>query len=393
MANIFDESLALHKKLRGKISTELKGPLNNKHDLSLMYSPGVAEPCREIAKDQNKIYDYTWKSNTVAVVSNGTAVLGLGDIGPHAALPVMEGKCALFKQFAGVNAVPLVIDTKDVDEFIDFVKKLAPTFGGINLEDIKAPECIEIERRLKEELDIPIFHDDQHGTAIVVTAGLINALKLVNKKPEDCVAVVSGTGAAGSSVIRMILDYGISNVYAFNSKGILRRAEKNSYANPLYKELSELTNKDNEDLTLEEAMSRADIFIGVSVPNKIDEAMVKSMKGDSIVFALANPMPEIDYDLAKRSGAKVVATGRSDYPNQVNNVLAFPGLFKGALEAGATTINEEMKLAAAHRLADLISAEELNEDYVIPSPFNPAVADAVAEGVAKKAREMSVIRK
>jgi len=390
MTNVFQESLELHKQLKGKISTELKGPLDNKEQLSLMYSPGVAEPCREIAKDKYLAYDYTWKGNTVAVISNGTAVLGLGDIGPEAALPVMEGKCALFKQFAGVNAVPIVIDTKDTEEVIKFVKQIAPTFGGVNLEDISAPECIEIERRLKEELDIPIFHDDQHGTAIVTTAGLINALKLVGKKASDCNVTISGVGAAGSSIIRMIKNLGIDNIFGFNSKGILRRSE--TYNNPLYNELAQITNNKDEDLTIEEALANSDIFIGVSVPNKITASMVKAMRKDPIIFAMANPDPEIDYDIAKAAGARVMGTGRSDYPNQVNNVLAFPGLFKGALTVNAREINEEMKLVAAMSIANLISDEDLSEDYVIPSPFDPRVADAVANGVAAKAVEMKIVR-
>lgn len=391
--DIYRQALLLHQEQQGKISTELKGDLNTKEDLSLVYSPGVAEPCREIHKNIDEVYRYTWKGNTIAVVSNGTAVLGLGDIGPEAALPVMEGKCCLFKRFGGVNAVPIVLKTKDPDEVVEIVKQLSPTFGGINLEDISAPACIEIERRLKEELDIPVFHDDQHGTAIVVTAGLINALKLVDKKPEECVAVISGVGAAGSSIIRMMLDLGISNIYGFNSRGILNRNEKNDYSNPLYRELSEITNKDGEDLSLEEAMTKADIFIGVSVKDKINKQMVKSMKRNPIVFAMANPDPEIPYQDAREAGATVVGTGRSDFPNQINNVLAFPGLFKGALAAKATVINEEMKLAAAYSLANLVSQDELSEEYVIPSPFDERVANAVAKGVAEKAMELGVVRR
>lgn len=393
MANVFERALELHAKLAGKISTELKGALETKDDLSLMYSPGVAEPCRAIHKNVEDAYKYTWKGNTVAVVSNGTAVLGLGDIGAAAGLPVMEGKCCLFKRFGGINAVPLVIDTKDTEEVINFVKMVAPTFGGINLEDIAAPACIEIERRLKAELNIPVFHDDQHGTAIVVTAALINALKLVNKKAEDCVAVISGVGAAGSSIIHMIQSLGVKNVYGFNSRGLLNRKHKDTYTNKLYVELSQITNNDAEDLTLEEAMAKADIFIGVSVPNKVTKAMVKSMKRDPIVFAMANPDPEITYDDARAAGARVVGTGRSDYPNQVNNVLAFPGLFKGALAVRATEINEEMKFAAAEAIAALVAPEELSEEYVIPSPFDPRVADAVAKQVSDKAKQMNVTRK
>lgn len=393
MQNVFEKSLELHKELKGKISTELKAPLTTKEELSLMYSPGVAEPCREIAKDKDQVYEYTWKSNTVAVVSNGTAVLGLGDIGPEAGLPVMEGKCALFKAFAGVNAVPLVIDATEVEDVVRFVKQVAPTFGGINLEDISAPKCVDIERRLKEELDIPVFHDDQHGTAIVTVAGLINALKLVGKKPEDCTAVVSGVGAAGSSIIRMMLDFGIKNIYGFNSKGVLRRSQKDTYTNKLYVELADITNNEDEDLSLEEAMAKADIFIGVSVPNKLTKDMVRSMKKDPIIFAMANPDPEIPYEDAKEAGARVMGTGRSDYPNQVNNVLAFPGLFKGALSVRATQINEEMKFAAAQAIASLVSDEELSDEFVIPSPFDPRVAEEVAKRVAEKALEMGVVKK
>ncbi len=391
MSNVCEKSLELHREKKKKISTELTGKLETKEDLSLLYSPGVAEPCREIAKDKDLVYEYTWKGNVIAVVSDGTAVLGLGDIGPEAALPVMEGKCTLFKQFAGVNAVPIVVDTKDTEEIIDLVKNISPTFGGINLEDISAPRCIEIERRLKEELDIPVFHDDQHGTAIVVTAGLINALKLARKKPEDCTVVVSGVGAAGSSIIRMIMDLGIKTVYGFNSKGILNGDEE--YSNPLYNELAKITNPERENLTLEEAMAKADIFIGVSVKDKINAEMVKSMKEKPIIFAMANPDPEIDYDLAREAGAFVVGTGRSDYPNQVNNVLAFPGLFKGALSVHATKISEEMKMAAAVALAGLITDEELQEEYVIPSPFDEKVAEAVAKSVASKALEQGLVRK
>ncbi|MCI6156530.1 MAG: NAD-dependent malic enzyme [Peptoniphilaceae bacterium] len=392
MADVFERSLALHEKLKGKMSTELKAPLENQEDLSLLYSPGVAQPCREIAKDAEKAYDYTWKGNTVAVVSNGTAVLGLGNIGAEAALPVMEGKCALFKRFGGVNAVPIVLRTTDPKEVIEIVKQISPTFGGINLEDIKAPECIEIETTLKKECNIPVFHDDQHGTAIVVTAAVINAFKLVKKNAEDCTVVVSGVGAAGSSIIRMLRNLGIGNVYGFNSKGVLNLAHAEEYTNPLYKELAKITNKNHEDLSLEEAMAKADLFVGVSVPNKISEDMVRSMRRDPIVLAMANPDPEIDYDLARKAGARVVGTGRSDYPNQVNNVLAFPGLFKGALSVHATEINEEMKFAAAKALAELVSEEELKEEYVIPSPFDPRVPDAVAKSVAQCAIETGVAR-
>ena len=393
MDNLKERALELHEQLVGKISTELKTELNSKEDLSLVYSPGVAEPCKKIAEDKHDAYKYTGKANTIAVISNGTAVLGLGDIGPEAALPVMEGKCCLFKRFGGLNAIPLVIDTKDTEEIIKFVKMVSPGLGGVNLEDIKAPECIEIERRLKEELDIPVFHDDQHGTAIVTIAALINSLKLVDKKPEDCNVVISGAGAAGSSIIKMLNDLGISNIYAFNSKGVINRAHKDTYTNPLYVELSEITNKDSEDISLEEAMAKADIFVGVSVPNKVTKEMVKSMRRDPIILAMANPNPEITYEDAKEAGARVVGTGRSDYPNQVNNVLAFPGLFKGALDVHSSKISESMKRAAAEGIASLVSEEELNEEYVIPSPFDDRVADIVAKAVAKQAKEEGLTRK
>ncbi|MDD7306060.1 MAG: NADP-dependent malic enzyme [Peptoniphilaceae bacterium] len=392
MKDINEEALKLHEQLQGKISTELKTPLRNKEDLSLVYSPGVAEPCRKIAENVNDVYKYTGKANTIAVISNGTAVLGLGDIGPEAALPVMEGKCCLFKQFGGVNAIPLVIRSKDVEEIINFVKLVSPGLGGINLEDIKAPECIEIERRLKEELDIPVFHDDQHGTAIVTIAALINSLKLVDKKFEDCNVVISGAGAAGSSIIRMLLDLGVNNIYAFNSKGLINKAHKDEYTNKLYKELAEITNKDKEDLSLEDAMKKADIFIGVSVANKINKEMVRSMRKDPIILAMANPNPEIPYDDAKEAGARIVGTGRSDYPNQVNNVLAFPGLFKGALEVHSKKISESMKIAAARGIASLISDDQLKEDYVIPSPFDERVADVVAKAVADQAIKEGLTR-
>lgn len=392
MKDVFARSLALHAELKGKMSTELKAPLENQDDLSLMYSPGVAQPCREIAANPKSVYNYTWKGNTVAVVTNGTAILGLGDLGPEAALPVMEGKCALFKRFGGVNAVPVLIDSKDPEEIIRIVKAISPTYGGINLEDIKAPECITIEQKLIEECNIPIFHDDQHGTAIVTTAAVINALKLVGKKAEDCNVVISGVGAAGSSIIRMLKRIGIANFYGYNSKGILNRKHADTYTNPLYRELAQITNNDAEDLTIAEAMKKADIFIGVSVPNKIDKDMVRSMRRDPIVLAMANPDPEITYEDAREAGARVVGTGRSDYPNQVNNVLAFPGLFKGALQVHATQINEEMKLAAAYALANLVPEEKLSEEYVIPAPFEAGVADAVAEEVAAVAVKMGVVR-
>ena len=384
MGNYYEKALLKHAEWKGKLSVELKAPLENKEDLAIAYTPGVAQPCLEIAKDPDKAYDYTWKGNVVAVISDGTAVLGLGDIGPLAALPVMEGKAVLFKKFAGVNAIPIVLDTKDPKEIIETVKRLAPSFGGINLEDISAPRCVEIERTLIEELDIPVFHDDQHGTAIVVTAGMINALKLVNKKPEDVKMVVSGTGAAGSSIIKMMRSFGIQNILAFNINGVLRRGESDTY-NFVEKEVAEMTNHEDLNLTLKEAMTGADIFVGVSAPKVINEEMVSLMNKDAIVFAMANPEPEITYEEAKRAGARIVGTGRSDFPNQVNNVLAFPGLFRGALDVRASKITEGMKLAAARGIASLISDEQLNEDYVIPDAFDERVAKVVAKAVADEA--------
>ena len=391
MGNYYEKALSLHEEWKGKISVELKAPLIDKEDLSVAYTPGVAEPCREIAKDRDNAYKYTWKGNIVAVVSDGTAVLGLGDIGPEAALPVMEGKAALFKRFAGVNAIPIVLDTKDSKEIIETVKRIAPTFGGINLEDISAPRCVEIERTLIEELDIPVFHDDQHGTAIVVTAGIMNALKLIGKKKEEVTLVVSGTGAAGSSVIKMLHAYGIRSIYAFNVNGILRKGDMGEY-NFLEKELCEITNEADEALTLSEAMKRADLFVGVSAPKVLTKEMVASMKKDAIVFAMANPEPEISYEDAVDAGARVVGTGRSDFPNQVNNVLAFPGLFKGALQVRASKITEALKMAAAEGIASLIEEKDLREDYVIPGAFDERVAEVVADAVARKAVEEGLSR-
>lgn len=391
MSTIYEKALSKHEEWKGKISTELKCKLEDRDDLSVAYTPGVAEPCRQIAKNPDDVYKYTWRGNTIAVVSDGTAVLGLGDIGPAAGLPVMEGKSVLFKKFAGVDAVPLCIDTKDPDEIIKFCKQIAPTFGGINLEDISAPRCVQIERTLIKELDIPVFHDDQHGTAIVVTAAIMNALKVVNKKPEECTLVVSGTGAAGSSIIRMLHQYGIGRIYGFNINGIVLKEDYDKY-DFLTKELTEITNQDNERLTLAQAMAKADIFVGVSAPNLVSQEMVKSMKRDPIVFAMANPEPEITYENAKAAGAKVIGTGRSDYPNQVNNVLAFPGLFRGALDCRASKITEEMKIAAARGLASLISDDELNADNVIPSAFDSRVAQVVAKAVADEARKAGLAR-
>lgn len=391
MENIYERALKKHEEWQGKIDVHVAAEVKNADDLSLAYSPGVAEPCRKINEDVENAYKYTWKGNIVAVVSDGTAVLGLGDIGPQAALPVMEGKSVLFKQFGQVNAIPIVLDTKDTEEIIQAVKAIAPTFGGINLEDISAPRCVEIERRLKEELDIPVFHDDQHGTAIVVTAGLINAFKLLKKEAKDTVAVVSGAGAAGSSIIKMMKDLGVGNIYAFDSKGILSSKNKDSY-NYVKKEILEVTNNEDEDLSLEEAMAKSDIFIGVSTAGIVTPEMVASMKKDSIVLAMANPEPEIDYNLALEAGAAIAGTGRSDFPNQINNVLAFPGLFKGALKVRASKITEEMKMAAAKGIAAMVEEKDLKSDHIVPSIFQEGVSEKVAEEVAKVAKEQGVAR-
>ena len=392
MADIFEQSLIKHKQWKGKITTKLKSPLKTTHDLALAYSPGVAQPCREIAQDKSKVYDYTWKQTTVAVITDGTAVLGLGDIGPEAALPVMEGKCALFKSFGNVDAIPICLDTKDTQEIIAICKALAPSFGGFNLEDIAAPKCVEIERTLKRELDIPIFHDDQHGTAIVVIAGLINALKLVDKKPEDLKVVVSGVGAAGSSIIYMLRDFGVKRIYGFKRSGTINKQDKESY-DFLAQELCELVNPDNSRKTMAEELVGADVFIGVSVGNIVSQEMIASMNDKAIVFALANPDPEISYDDALKANAYVVGTGRSDFPNQVNNVLAFPGLFKGALACRAGAITEAMKMAAARGIASLIDENDLRPDYVIPSPFDPKVADVVAQAVIDEATKSNISNK
>ena len=391
MATIYEKALTKHEEWKGKISTELKMPLETRDDLSVAYTPGVAEPCRQIHKNPDDVYKYTWKGNTIAVVSDGTAVLGLGDIGPAAGLPVMEGKCVLFKKFADVDAVPLCIDTKDPQKIIDFCKQIAPTFGGINLEDISAPRCVEIERTLIKELDIPVFHDDQHGTAIVVTAAIMNALKVAGKKPEDCTLVVSGTGAAGSSIIRMLHKFGIGKIYGFNINGIVIKEDYDKY-DFLTKELTEITNPDNKRMTLKEAFVGADIFVGVSAPNLVSEEMIKSMAPKSIVFAMANPEPEITYEKAKAAGAYIIGTGRSDYPNQINNILAFPGLFRGALDCRASKITEEMKIAASRGLASLVSDSELGPDMIIPSAFDPRVSKVVAQAVADEARKAGLAR-
>lgn len=392
MSNVYEEALKKHAQWQGKIETKVVCEVNNAEDLTLAYTPGVAQPCREIHQDLKNVYKYTGKGKTVAVITDGTAVLGLGDIGPEAALPVMEGKCVLFKRFADVNAVPICLDTKDPKEIIAICKALAPAFGGFNLEDISAPRCVEIERTLKKELNIPVFHDDQHGTAICVTAALINALKVVNKKAEDITVVVSGTGAAGSSIIHMLKDFGVKEIYGFNINGIVLKADKENY-DFLTQELCEITNSGNKRLTMAEALKEADVFVGVSAPKLLNKEMVAGMKRDPIIFAMANPEPEITVEEALAGGARVVGTGRSDFPNQVNNVLAFPGLFKGALSVRATKITEEMKMAAARGIASLISNEELNENYVIPSAFDPRVADMVAAKVAEVALAGGVAQK
>lgn len=384
--DIYEKSLEAHKKWRGKISTEIKMPIDNSEDLSLAYTPGVAQACREIFKDPDSMKDYTWTQNTVAVITDGSAVLGLGNIGARAALPVMEGKCALFKRFAGVNAVPILIDTQDQEKIIETVKLIAPSFGGINLEDISAPRCVAIERRLIEELDIPVFHDDQHGTAIVVTAALINALRIVGKSADSITVTLSGTGAAGFSIVSMLREIGVKNIYAFNRSGILNEKNKDQY-DLVKTELSEITNREQEDLTIAEAMKKSDCFIGVSGPRVINEQMVQSMKENAIVFAMANPEPEIGYEEAVKAGARIVGTGRSDYPNQINNVLAFPGLFKGALESGAKKITMEMKVNAARALADIVTDEERAQDIVIPSVFNFEVAERIASQIKKEAEK------
>lgn len=374
-----EKALKLHEEWNGKLDTVSKTPVKTREALSLAYTPGVAEPCKVIAKDTEAAYTYTWKANTIAVVSDGSAVLGLGNIGPHAAMPVMEGKAVLFKEFGGVNAVPICLDTQDTEEIIKAVTYLAPGFGGINLEDISAPRCFEIEERLKETLDIPVFHDDQHGTAIVVLSGIINALKVTGKKKEACRVVVNGAGSAGIAVTKLLLNYGFSNVLLCDRAGILNQSYPDM--NPVQKQMTEVTNPAGETGTLADAMKNADIFVGVSAPGIVSAEMVASMNKDAILFAMANPVPEIMPDIAKAAGARVVGTGRSDFPNQINNVVAFPGIFKGALEGRAKQITEEMKMAAALAIASLVPEEELNEDNIMPEAFDPRVAETVAEAV------------
>lgn len=384
-----DSALKLHKDNQGKLNIMSKVPVTDKESLSLAYTPGVAEPCKEIYKDENKVYDYTSKGNLVAVVSDGSAVLGLGDIGPYAAIPVMEGKSVLFKEFGGVDSFPICVKTKDVDEIVKLVEMIEPVFGGINLEDISAPRCFEIERKLKEKLSIPIFHDDQHGTAIIVLAGLFNALRLIKKQMENLVVVINGSGAAGMAIAKIILNVGVKDMLLVDRTGIIYKGREKGM-NWAKEELAEVTNKDERTGNLADALVGADVFIGVSEANIVTEEMVKSMNKDSIIFAMANPVPEIDPDLAKKAGARVVGTGRSDYPNQINNVLAFPGLFRGTFDVRAKTINEEMKLAAAKALSELITDEELTEDYIIPMPFDKRVRCAVAASVAQSARDTGV---
>ena len=379
-----EKALLMHEKWNGKLETVSKTPVKTREDLAIAYTPGVAEPCKVIAQDKEAAYKYTMKANTVAVVSDGSAVLGLGNIGPYAAMPVMEGKAVLFKEFGNVNAVPICLDTQDTEEIIKAVTYLAPGFGGINLEDISAPCCFEIEERLKEILDIPVFHDDQHGTAIVVLAGVINALKVVGKKKEDCRVVVNGAGSAGVAITKLLLTYGFPNIIMCDRVGIVSKDTEG--LNWMQKKMTEVTNLNNETGSLADALKGADIFIGVSAPNIVTPKMVASMNRDSILFAMANPIPEIMPDVAKAAGARVVGTGRSDFPNQVNNVVAFPGIFKGALEGRATQITEEMKLAAAEAIAGLVPADKLSDDNIMPEAFDPQVAEVVANAVKSHIR-------
>jgi malate dehydrogenase (oxaloacetate-decarboxylating) len=381
--NIYEEALQFHAELKGKLEIKSRCTVKDAKDLSLAYTPGVAEPCREIHKDPSKAYLYTRKWNTVAVISDGTAVLGLGDIGPLASLPVMEGKCVLFKEFADVDAIPIVLDTKDVDEIVETVVRIAPSLGGINLEDISAPRCFEVERRLKERLDIPVFHDDQHGTAIVVLAGILNALKIVKKELKDLKVVISGAGSAGSAICKLLLSSGVENIIMCDINGVIYRGGE--FANDSLRELAEITNPDNETGTLKDAMVCADVFIGVSAPNIVSKEMVKSMNKDAIVFAMANPTPEIFPEDALAAGALIVGSGRSDFPNQINNVLAFPGIFRGALDVRAKEVNESMKVAAAYAIANAIDNAELNADNIIPKAFDLKVQKMVAEAVKEAA--------
>ena len=377
--DISQAALTLHESLKGKLNIKSKIPIKTSSDMGLMYTPGVAAPCLEIAKDKEDAYKYTWKQNTIAVVSDGSAVLGLGNIGPDAAMPVMEGKAALFSEFGGINAVPICLDTQDTDELVATIARLAPSFGGINLEDISAPRCFEVEERLKKLLDIPVFHDDQHGTAIVVLAGITNALKVVGKKKEECRVVINGAGSAGSAIARLLYQSGFHDMLVCDKVGILAPGMEGITG--AQNELAEMTNQKGVTGTLAEALKGADIFVGVSAPGIVSEEMVASMNSGAILFAMANPTPEIMPDLAKKAGAAVVGTGRSDFPNQVNNVLAFPGIFKGALEGRAKQITEEMKLAAAYAIAELVPDDKLNADFIMPYAFDPKVSEAVARAV------------
>lgn len=379
--SIDEKAIFLHKQWHGKIETTSKAPVKNREDLSIAYTPGVAAPCRIIAEDPDAAYTYTLKANTVAVVSDGSAVLGLGNIGPEAAMPVMEGKCVLFKEFGNINAFPICLSTQDPDEIVAAVKAIAPTFGGINLEDISAPRCFEIEERLKKELDIPVFHDDQHGTAIVVLAGIINSLKITGKKKEDCRVVVNGAGSAGIAIAKLLLRYGFTDVTFCDRQGILRSGMEG--LNWMQESMMEVTNPRGLSGSLADALKDADIFVGVSAPGIVSKEMVASMHPDAILFAMANPVPEIMPDEARAAGARIVGTGRSDFPNQVNNVIAFPGIFKGALEGRATQITEEMKLAAAEAIAGLVSDDQLSEEFILPEAFDPRVAQAVSAAVKR----------
>ena len=383
-------SLKMHEEHKGKVEVVSKVAVKNRDDLSTAYTPGVAEPCRKIRDNKADVYKYTCKGNMVAVVSDGTAVLGLGDIGPEAAIPVMEGKSILFKEFGGVDAFPICLDTKDVDEIVETVKRIAPVFGGINLEDISAPRCFEIEKRLKEELDIPVFHDDQHGTAIVVSAGLINALKLVGKPFDEANVVINGAGSAGISICKLLLQLGIGNVVLVDRQGALCPGQ--DWMNPAQAEMAEITNKDRQTGSLAEIMKDKDVFVGVSAPNIVTAEMVASMAADPIVFAMANPTPEIMPEEAAKGGVRVMATGRSDYPNQINNVLVFPGIFRGALDAKATGITEEMKMAAAKAIASIVTDDELKEDYIIPGAFDERVAKVVDKAVADDAIKLGITK-
>ncbi|TDT51311.1 NAD(P)-dependent malic enzyme [Fonticella tunisiensis] len=383
--SIYEDSLKFHNEIRGKIEIKSRTKVQNELDLSLAYTPGVAEPCREICKNKENAYIYTRKWNSVAIVSDGSAVLGLGNIGPEASLPVMEGKAVLFKEFGGVDAFPLVLNTNDVDEIVDTIVRVSPGFGGINLEDISAPRCFEIERKLKERLDIPVFHDDQHGTAIVTLAALINALKIVKKRQDEIRVVVNGPGAAGTAITKLLLSFGVKDIVVCNKKGIINK--ESNFENEAQQELAHITNPRGISGTLADAMVGADVFIGVSAPNVVTKEMVKTMNRDSIIFAMANPTPEIFPEEAKAGGARIVGTGRSDLPNQINNVLAFPGIFRGALDARAKEINEAMKLAAAFAIANSVPEKDLKEDYIIPRPFDYKVQRAVAEAVSRAAKE------